>query len=62
MAAQTAPGTAGGGPVGPGGPGGVGAKKRSPGPNFSLASQVILKSSESLSYIYYQVKDLNELE
>jgi len=48
--------------VGPGGPGGVGAKKRSPGPNFSLASQVILKSSESLSYIYYQVKDLNELE
>ena len=39
-AAQTAPGSAGGGPGGPGGPGAVGGKKRSPGPNFSLASQV----------------------
>ena len=39
-AAQPAPGSAGGGPGGPGGPGSVGGKKRSPGPNFSLASQV----------------------
>ena len=39
-AAQNAPGNPGGGPGGPGGPGHVGAKKRSPGPNFSLASQV----------------------
>ena len=40
-AAQNPPGNAGGGPGGPGGPGTVGGKKRSPGPNFSLASQVI---------------------
>ena len=38
-AAQNAPSNAGGGPGG--GPGTVG-KKRSPGPNFSLASQVTL--------------------
>ena len=37
-AAQNAPSNAGGGPGG--GPGTVGGKKRSPGPNFSLASQV----------------------
>ena len=39
-AAQNAPGNAGGGPGGPGTPGTAGGKKRSPGPNFSLASQV----------------------
>ena len=33
---------AGGGPGGGGGGGGIGSKKRSPGPNFSLASQVFL--------------------
>ena len=32
--------TAGGGPGSAGGGGGIGNKKRSPGPNFSLASQV----------------------
>ena len=32
--------TAGGGPGGGGGGGGISNKKRSPGPNFSLASQV----------------------
>ena len=39
-AAQNAPSNAGGGPGG--GPGALGGKKRSPGPNFSLASQVTL--------------------
>ena len=39
-AAQNNPGNAGGGPGGPGTPGTAGGKKRSPGPNFSLASQV----------------------
>lgn len=47
-AVNAAGGGPGGGPGGPGGPGGgpMGGKKRSPGPNFSLASQDVMVVGE----------------